>query len=171
MLYIKPPNTWSVSGAPIVVPRGVAQLGMGGTVGIVFGRAASRVNLQEGLDCIGGWVAVNDVSIPHASYYRPAIKERCRDGFCPIGSMAPASAAPQVIRISVNGELKHSAVLTDLIRGVGQLIVDVSEFMTLRTGDILLVGEPHLIPLAGAGDRVRIEVPGVGFVENELVAE
>jgi 5-oxopent-3-ene-1,2,5-tricarboxylate decarboxylase / 2-hydroxyhepta-2,4-diene-1,7-dioate isomerase len=171
VLYIKPPNTWSSSGTPIVVPRGIPKLRMGGTLGVVFGRAASKVvNAADALDCIGGWIVANDVSIPHESYFRPAIRERCRDGFCPMSPAAPASAIGSVVRISINGNLQ-STELTDLIRGIPELIIDVSEFLTLRTGDVLLVGEPPTASLAAPGDHVRVEIPGVGFVENMLVAE
>ena len=174
ILYIKPPNTWSATGAKIPVPSGTPHLKMGGTLGIVIRRAACRVSESEALDYVGGWVIVNDVSIPHQSYYRPAIKQRCRDGFCPIGSIAPVNSinpADAQIRISLNGVLKASASTKDLVRSVAQLITDVSEFMTLRTGDILLVGEPDNAPLAGPGDRVRVEIAGLGAIENKLEAE
>jgi len=174
ILYIKPPNTWSSPGATIRVPRGTAQLKMGGTLGIVIGRAASGVRESEALDYVTGWVVVNDVSIPHESYFRPAIKQRCRDGFCPMGAIAPREAldpAQARIQIFVNGELKASAAAKDLVRPVPKLIADVTEFLTLRTGDILLIGEPDNAPLASPGDRVRVEIEGIGNIENTLVAE
>lgn len=174
ILYIKPPNTWSSPGASIPVPQGIAHLKMGGTLGIVMGRAACRVRESEALDYVGGWVVVNDVSIPHESYYRPATKQRCRDGFCPMGSIAPREAldpARADIRILVNGQLKASASARDLIRPVPRLIADVTEFMTLRAGDILLIGEPDNAPLAVPGDRVRVEIHGIGSIENMLEAE
>jgi 5-oxopent-3-ene-1,2,5-tricarboxylate decarboxylase/2-hydroxyhepta-2,4-diene-1,7-dioate isomerase len=174
VLYIKPPNTWSSNGARIPVPPGVSRLKMGGTLGIVFGRAASRVREDEALDYVGGWVVVNDVSIPHQSYFRPAIKERCRDGFCPMGAVASfesLDAAQVEIRILVDGELRATANIADLVRPVPRLIADVSEFMTLRTGDILLIGEPDNAPLAAPGDRVRIEIDGIGGVDNTLENE
>jgi 5-oxopent-3-ene-1,2,5-tricarboxylate decarboxylase/2-hydroxyhepta-2,4-diene-1,7-dioate isomerase len=51
------------------------------------------------------------------------------------------------------------------------LIADISEFLTLQPGDILLIGEPHDAPLARAGDRVRVEIDGLPAVENEVVPE
>jgi 5-oxopent-3-ene-1,2,5-tricarboxylate decarboxylase / 2-hydroxyhepta-2,4-diene-1,7-dioate isomerase len=147
---------------------------MGGTLGIVIKRAACRVSEAEALDYVGGWVVVNDVSIPHQSYYRPAIKQRCRDGFCPIGAVAPfdfLDPSDAQVRIFINGELKARATTTDLVRPVHGLIADVTEFMTLRTGDILLIGEPGNAPLAGPGDRVRVEIAGLEGIENKLEAE
>jgi len=155
VLYLRPRNTWNVSGAPIRVPSGIKQLKVAGTVGVVIG-------------C--GYVAINDVSIPHESYYRPAIQQRCRDGFCVIGSEI-TDRKPEEIRIWINDELRCRARIADLVRPIDRLIADISEFLTLQPGDILLFGEPPDAPLAGAGDRVRVEVDGLPAIQNELVAE
>jgi 5-oxopent-3-ene-1,2,5-tricarboxylate decarboxylase/2-hydroxyhepta-2,4-diene-1,7-dioate isomerase len=133
---------------------------MAGTVGIVIGRANQ----------IAGYVAVNDVSIPHASYYRPAIRQRCRDGFCVIGSEV-VDRQPRDIRISINGELRCHANIDDLVRPIDRLIPDIGEFLSLQPGDIVLIGEPHDAPLGQAGDRVRVEVDGLAAIENEVVPE
>jgi 5-oxopent-3-ene-1,2,5-tricarboxylate decarboxylase / 2-hydroxyhepta-2,4-diene-1,7-dioate isomerase len=54
---------------------------------------------------------------------------------------------------------------------VATLIADVSEFMTLSDGDILHTGVPEDAPRISAGDRVRIEIDGIGALENRVVAE
>jgi 5-oxopent-3-ene-1,2,5-tricarboxylate decarboxylase/2-hydroxyhepta-2,4-diene-1,7-dioate isomerase len=153
ILYIRPRNTWSTSGAAIRMPADAKQLKMAGTVGVVIG---------------AGYVAVNDVSIPHASYYRPAIRQRCRDGFCVIGSEV-IERQPHEILISINGELRCRANLDDLVRPIDRLIADIGEFLTLQPGDIILLGEPPDAPLAQAGDRVRVEIDGLPAIENVVV--
>jgi 5-oxopent-3-ene-1,2,5-tricarboxylate decarboxylase/2-hydroxyhepta-2,4-diene-1,7-dioate isomerase len=155
VLYLRPRNTWSVSGAAIRIPSDTKQLKMAGTIGIVIG---------------SGYVAVNDVSIPHASYFRPAIRQRCRDGFCVIGTEVSARV-PQGIRISINRELRCRSSIQDLMRPMDRLIADIGEFLTLEPGDIVLVGEPLDAPLAQAGDRVRVEIDGLAAIENEVVGE
>jgi len=155
VLYLRPRNTWNTSGAAIRVPAGTNELKMAGTVGILIG---------------GGFVAVNDVSIPHESYFRPAIRQRCRDGFCVIGSEV-TERLPKEIRISINGELRCRASTADLVRPIDGLIADINEFLTLQPGDIVLIGEPPDAPLARAGDRVRIEVDDLPAIENGVVAE
>jgi 5-oxopent-3-ene-1,2,5-tricarboxylate decarboxylase / 2-hydroxyhepta-2,4-diene-1,7-dioate isomerase len=155
VLYLRPRNTWSNSGAAIRLPSDARELKMAGTIGIVIG---------------SGYVAVNDVSIPHESYFRPAIRQRCRDGFCIIGSES-AERAPKEIRISINGELRCRANVADLVRPIDRLIADISEFLTLEPGDVLLIGEPPDAPLARAGDHVRVEVDGLPALENEVVPE
>ena len=160
MLYLRPRNTWSANGAAIQLPADTKQLKMAGTLGVVIGP----------VNRIAGYVAVNDVSIPHASYYRPAIRQRCRDGFCVIGSEI-TDRQPEEIRISINGELRCRANITDLVRPIDRLIADITEFLTLQPGDIVLAGEPHDAPLAQAGDRVRVEIDGLAPIENQVVPE
>jgi 5-oxopent-3-ene-1,2,5-tricarboxylate decarboxylase/2-hydroxyhepta-2,4-diene-1,7-dioate isomerase len=155
VLYLRPRNTWNTSGAAIRLPADAKELKVAGTIGVVIG---------------SGYVAVNDVSIPHASYYRPAIRQRCRDGFCVIGSET-TNRAPSHIRISINGELRCRASIADLVRPIDRLIADITEFLTLQPGDIVLVGEPHDAPLARAGDLVRVEIDGLPPIENEVVPE
>jgi len=138
---------------------------------LVIGRTACQVPPGQALEYVGGIAAVNDVSIPHESYFRPAIRQRCRDGFCVIG---PTSRViPDLnrveIRISINGEQQCTASTADLVRPVERLIADVTEFMTLRSGDILLVGEPPDAPLAGISDRVRVEVANLAPLENRMI--
>jgi 5-oxopent-3-ene-1,2,5-tricarboxylate decarboxylase / 2-hydroxyhepta-2,4-diene-1,7-dioate isomerase len=157
VLYLRPRNTWSLAGAPIRLPANVPALKTAGTLGVVIGRSLA-------------YVAVNDVSVPHDSYYRPAIRQHCRDGFCVIGSER-TDRRPEEIRISINGELRCRASIADLVRPIERLIADISEFLTLEPGDILLIGEPPDSPLARAGDRVRVEIDGLAPVENEVVPE
>jgi 5-oxopent-3-ene-1,2,5-tricarboxylate decarboxylase/2-hydroxyhepta-2,4-diene-1,7-dioate isomerase len=75
------------------------------------------------------------------------------------------------IRVYINDELKQENSTNNLIRPVARLLVDVTEFMTLSPGDVLLVGVPEDAPLATIGDKVRIEIKGIGSLENVLVDE
>jgi 5-oxopent-3-ene-1,2,5-tricarboxylate decarboxylase/2-hydroxyhepta-2,4-diene-1,7-dioate isomerase len=161
VLYLRPRNTWNSGGSVIRLPADAKALKMAGTIGVLIGRGANH---------IAGYLAINDVSIPHASYYRPAIRQRCRDGFCVIGSEI-TDRIPSEIRIWINGELRSRASTADLVRPIDRLIADISEFLSLQSGDIVLIGEPHNAPLAQAGDRVRVEIDGPPALENEVVAE
>ncbi len=84
VLYLKPPNTWIGNGEGIPLPPDVEQVKVSGTLGVVMGRTACRVAASDALSYVAGYTIVNDVSVPHDSYYRPALRERCRDGFCAI---------------------------------------------------------------------------------------
>ena len=145
---------------------------MGGTLGIVIGSTACRVSEADALRHVGSYVVVNDVSIPHESYFRPAIRQRCRDTFCAIGPGVGRDSAPSPdsleIRIKINNELRCVSNTADLVRGAARLVADISEYITLSPGDTVLVGEPDNAPLAGVGDHVHVEIEGVGTIENSI---
>jgi 5-oxopent-3-ene-1,2,5-tricarboxylate decarboxylase/2-hydroxyhepta-2,4-diene-1,7-dioate isomerase len=173
VLMIKPPSTWIGHHDFIPCPAGVQQLRMGGTLAVVMGRAARQVTEADALDYVAGYTIANDVSIPHQSYYRPPIAARCRDGFCPLATNQASLQNPDNVEIHmfINGELSASNTTANLARPVARLIADVTEFITLRAGDLLLVGEPENAPLAGIGDTVRVDIENVGFLENVIVPE
>ena len=75
------------------------------------------------------------------------------------------------INVWVDGELVQQNSTANLIRAVPRLLVDVTDFMTLRPGDLLLTGVPEGAPLARAGQRVAIEIERVGRLENRLLDE
>ncbi|MDX1806974.1 MAG: fumarylacetoacetate hydrolase family protein [Paenisporosarcina sp.] len=176
VLYIKPANTFNRYGAGIPMPEGISKLEMGASLGIVIGKKAVAVNEELALNYIAGYTIVNDVSVPHDSIYRPAVQHKSRDGFCPIGPWVINRQAVEnpdnlLIRVYINDELRQENSTTNLIRSVGRLLADVTEFMTLSPGDVLLVGVPEEAPQANVGDKVRIEIAGIGSLENIIVDE
>lgn len=166
VLYIKPANTWSADGTAIAVPGVSGEVEIGATIGMVM-RSAGQV---------GGYVVMNDLSLPHASFFRPPVKFKCRDGFLGVGPRVLGSAdagdpARFRLEVRINGELKQIVAFADLVRDGNQLLADVSEFMTLHTGDVLMLGCDAGRPLARAGDRIEISAPGFAPLRNTLVAE
>ncbi len=175
VLYIKPRNTWAEPGAAVEVPTDAPELEMGATLGLVIGRTACRVSEADALGFVAGYVVMNDISVPHAAVYRPSMRFKCRDGFCPIGPVVPASASIDpdalTITVAIDGKVVQRNSTTGLIRPVARLLADVTEFMTLHPGDVLAVGVAAGSPRARAGQRVRITIEGVGELEHTLVAE
>ncbi len=178
VLYIKPALCRTAAGAPIPCPVDTPALRMGGTLAVIIGRTARRVSAANALSYVGGYAVANDVSVPHASFYRPAVSQRCRDGFCPIGQPVDVSHAPEKfspdalsIRIFVNGQLTCEANTSTLRRSVADLLAEVSDFITLQPGDILLMGEPGGAPLASPKDSVRVEIDGLDGITNPVVQE
>ena len=175
VLYIKPRNTWAGDGDAIVVPAGAAELEIGATLGLVIGRTACRVRDEEALSFVAGCVIVNDVSVPHTSYYRPALRFKARDGFCLIGPFVALQLLGSLdalqVRVEVDGVLVHRSSTAGLIRPAARLLAEVSEFMTLSPGDVLMLGVAAGAPRARAGQRVSILIDGLGRLDNRLVAE
>ncbi|MEK4201658.1 fumarylacetoacetate hydrolase family protein [Cytobacillus sp. FSL K6-0265] len=174
ILYIKPVNTINNHQATIPLPQEEDSLQIGAALAVVIGKKASKVSKKEVRDYILGYTVANDVSIPHSSVYRPAIKEKARDGFCPIGPwIVENEEIPNPddldITVHINGELKQQQTTRNLIRSVDELIAEVTSFMTLYEGDTLLIGVPENPPLARNGDVVKITIAGIGSLENQVV--
>src|SRR5689334_18617062 len=101
VLYIKPRNTLARGGDAVVVPAGIEELEVNACLGVVLGQPACRVPRERAMDAVAGYVIVSDVSVPHADYYRPAIRYKCRDGFCPIGRSVVAIGNPNALSVRV----------------------------------------------------------------------
>lgn len=177
VLYVKTANTWSANGCGITLPATTQQVEVGATIGILIGPIAPVEYAQTATISIANYVLMNDLSIPHTSFFRPPIKYRCVDGFLSIGSqLMPVELAGDPDRfkleVHVNGELRQRIDFAHLVRSASQLLADVSEFMTLRPGDILMLGCDVGRPLAQAGDRIDIHAPGLpafGTLSNRLL--
>lgn len=166
VLYVKTANTFSADGAQIVLPARVPEVEVGATVGMVMGSGGE----------LAGYVLLNDLSIPHMSFFRPPVQYRCLDGFLGVGSrLRPRAEAGDpaifVLRVHINGQLRQTVRFNDLVRPADRLLADVREFMTLAPGDVLMLGCDIARPRVRAGDRVEISMPALGKLTNTLVAE
>ena len=176
VLYVKPRNTLAGPGDAVEVPADAPELEVGPSLGLVIGRTACRVSEAQALDHVAGCVIVADISVPHASFYRPQVRFKAGDGFCPIGPRVVARAAAGDldrlgIRVFVDGRLAQSASSSGHVRSAARLLADVTDFMTLQPGDVLLTGVPHGAPRVRAGQQVAIEIEGLGRLEMRFVAE
>ncbi|NBF03922.1 4-hydroxyphenylacetate isomerase [Pseudomonas sp. Fl5BN2] len=176
VLFIKTPNTRNSHEAPVVFPQGVERLQPGPALGVVIGKRASRVRLEDALEHVAGYTIVNEFSLPEDSYYRPAVKAKCRDGFCALGpELVPAAEVSDPHNLSlelfVNGERVQHNSTANLVRSIPQLIAEISEFMTLHPGDVLITGTPEGRVDVRPGDRVEVQISGLGRLANTIVAE
>jgi 5-oxopent-3-ene-1,2,5-tricarboxylate decarboxylase/2-hydroxyhepta-2,4-diene-1,7-dioate isomerase len=175
VLYIKPANTRVGNDAAISLPAGADAVEIGATIGVVIGAPAARVTLENAAASVAGYVLVADLSLPHASYYRPAIREKCFDASCVIASdLLPAEkfAELRALQIStqINGKQVDTWSLADLLRSIPELLRDVSEFMTLQRGDLLLAGVKWQAPQATQGDQVTLTAAGFGELHFRIAA-
>lgn len=176
VLFIKTPNTRNHHDGPVVYPADIEHLQPGPSLGVVIGKDASRVSAEHALDYVQGYTIVNEFSLPEDSYYRPAVKAKCRDGFCAIGpELVPVGqiADPHRLDITlrVNGVVRQSNTTANLVRSIPQLIAEISEFMTLHAGDVLITGTPEGRVDVLPGDRIEVEISGLGRLVNHIVAE
>ena len=175
VLFVKPRNTLALCGDAVEVPAAAAELEVGACIGMVIGRTACNVSEASAYDHVAGFLIVNDVSIPHPDYYRPSVRYKARDGFCPIGPKVTARAAiaqPEALtlRTFVDGALVQTAGAGDLVRSMARLLADVTEFMTLAPGDVLAAGAAAPAPRVRAGQTVAVEGGVLGTLINPFVA-
>lgn len=164
VLYIKPRNTFAASGSAVAVPADLAEVEVAPTLALLFGE---RPNVP-----IAAALAL-DICEPHESYYRPAIRQRCRDGFLPLGRFADwhADLAGLTIRTAIDGAPAHEWSLDRLLRGPLALAETLRPFMSLVDGDVLLVGLPGDAPRARAGQAIRVEAATLPALAITLVSE
>ena len=175
VLFIKTPNTRNEHGAAVLHPLG-ERLQPGPALGVVIGERASRVRVENAMTHVAGYVVVNEFSLPEDSYYRPAVKAKCRDGFCVLGPhLIPRDQVPNPQQLSlklwVNGQLRQENSTANWVRDIPQLIAEISEFMTLHPGDVLITGTPEGRVDVQPGDTVEVEISGVGRLVNPIQAE
>ena len=166
VLYVKSANTFNPGGA-LLLQDGITEVDIGATLGVVIGddqRPAAAVLL-------------NDWSVPHASYYRPPVKFRCRDGFLGVGeprSWADLDVAGLQLHVLCNGQPVQTVDFAQLQRPLARLLEEVNAFMTLQAGDVLMLGTDCLPdgsrPRARAGDTVRIEAEGFAPLNQAVIA-
>ncbi len=140
VLYIKPRNTWAGPGAEVVVPAGESELEIGASLGLVFGRTACRVSEGTALEYLEGYTIVADISLPHSAFYRPSVRLKARDGFCPMlpgcvprAQVANPDALP--VRVSIDGTNSCSPPAPlDMLRPAAMLIAEVERLHDVQCG-------------------------------------
>lgn len=152
-----------------------------GEIAVVIGKGGRGIREADAFAHVFGYTIVNDVTARTLQHrHRQWILGKGIDGFCPMGPAivtADAAGVPPKLSIStwVNGELRQRASVDDLIFGIPTLIATISAAITLEPGDIIATGTPAGVGIGFTppkflkpGDKVRIEVPGIGVLENPV---
>lgn len=173
VLYMKPRNTLSAHGQTVALPAIATAFQVGASLGMVIGRTACKVPPQSALDYVAGYIAVCDLSVPHDSFYRPSLRFKAVDGSCVIGPcVVPRNAVANPdalgVRVLIDGKPAQSTTSSGMLRPAAQLLADVTEFMTLAPGDVLMLGVAHDAPLARAGQHIAVEIEGLARLEAQL---
>lgn len=173
VIFLQPPSTLNINGGAVVLPEGQAELRIEPHLGVVFADTTSRINQAEVFNHIRGFVPVNLFSLPSDDYYRPDITGRCRDGFCSIGQEINQAAVTDPdnisVSISVNGQFKKKSEGNIMLRSISELIAFLSQFMTFRCGDILLVGTDDCPIIVTKNSCVETTFEQLGTVTNTVI--
>jgi 2-keto-4-pentenoate hydratase/2-oxohepta-3-ene-1,7-dioic acid hydratase in catechol pathway len=175
-IFLKPPSSLIASGDAIVYPKLSERLDYEGELGVVIGRRARRVKSPDATNYILGYTCVNDVTARDLQRKDSQwTRGKGYDTFCPVGpcivpreEIDPAGLR---VRTFVDGEKKQDALVTEMMFSVNDIIAYVSAFMTLEPGDLIATGTPSGVGPLQPGSKVRIEIEGVGVLENNVVPE
>ena len=173
LIFLKPPSTVIGPGEAIVYPRHLSQrVDHEAELAVVVGRRARHLREDEAHAYIRGYTCANDVTARDLQE-RDEQWNRSKgfDTFCPLGPwIVPGlDVSDLAIRCRVNGVLRQDGRTRDLLFGIGRLLAHVTAVMTLEPGDVLLTGTPAGIGPLQPGDRVTVEIEGIGTLENEVV--
>jgi 2-keto-4-pentenoate hydratase/2-oxohepta-3-ene-1,7-dioic acid hydratase in catechol pathway len=169
---------------PVHMPRVSSALDYEGELGFAIGRRCRHVPRARAHEVIAGYLVVNDVTVRDWQFRTPTwTMGKSFDTHGPIG---PWLTTPDEIgdphglrlRTWVNGELRQDSSTKQLIFDCFALVEHLSTAFTLEPGDIVTTGTPGGVGIAmkpprllKVGDRVRVEIEGLGALENEVVAE
>lgn len=188
VFFAKFPDVVIGQGAPIVLPAVSRQVDYEAELAVVIGTQAKNIPEERVFDCIAGYTIMNDVSARDFNLDRvvgavaPYVIQKTFDSFAPLGPAlvtADEVADPHAlsIRLWVDGELLQDGNTRHMQHRIPRIVSYLSRVVTLRPGDVIATGTP---PGAGhwrkpprylqPGNKVRIEIPPIGVLENPVVA-
>ncbi len=175
VLFIKPRNTFLAHNGLVQLPPSLQEVEAHAALAVIFARDTRAVGAAEALSYVEGYTLAIDLAEPGAGFFRPPIRETCRDGFLPVGPVIiPRESIVfdgTEIRLEMDGSKAASLSLDGGDERIAKLIEEVSAFMTFRSGDVLLAARTPLRPSARIGSRISAILEGVGRLDCCLVLE
>ncbi len=181
IIFSKVPECVTGPGSPIQIdPRASEAVDYEAELAVVIARGGRRIPRERALEHVFGYTIVNDVTARDLQgRHKQWLIGKSQDSFCPMGpwlvSADEIDLADTPVRCWVNGELRQDANTRDLIFDVPSLIETLSRGLTLLPGDIIATGTPAGVGIGfdpprylQPGDTVRIEIGGIGTLENPV---
>ena len=171
LIFMKPPSSIIANGGTILLPPQSAQVEHEAELVVVVGKRGRNVTTEDARKYIFGYTVGNDVT---ARDLQKADGQWTRakgfDTFCPFGPWIDTEFDPAdaVITCRVNGQMRQMASTRDMVFNVGVLIAYVSSVMTLEPGDLIFTGTPAGVGELKNGDRVEVEIEGLGSLSNTV---
>src|ERR1700685_3054547 len=154
-------------------PAGHKYLNYEGEVGVIIGKPARNVSREDAWDYIAGFAPANDVGCQD---YRDTdagsmLRVKGQDGFCPIGPgiASGVDIRKSTLRTYINGKVVQEGAISEMIFPIDYIVADLSRFITLLPGDIILSGTPKNSRPMNVGALVEVEVGGIGGLSNKVV--
>ena len=172
VIFLKPSTSVIGPGEPIPYPPQSGRVDHEAELAVVIGRLARRVRAEEAGKYMLGFTCANDVTARDLQAKDGQwTRAKGFDGFCPLGPWIQTELDPLDVAVEcrVDGDTRQAARTSSLTFGPAELLEFVSSVMTLLPGDVILTGTPAGVGPLQVGDRVEVEVEGIGILENEVV--
>lgn len=176
LLFLKPPSALAAHGDAIVYPALSAAVSYEAELALVVGRRARRLKRDEALGILFGYTCLNDVTARDLQKKdNQWTRAKGFDTFCPAGPWIVPRAEVDLeavrVRSFVDGLKRQDAPVSEMLFPVDAIISFITEFLTLEPGDLIATGTPPGVGLVEPGARIRVEVEGVGVLENPIIRE
>jgi 2-keto-4-pentenoate hydratase/2-oxohepta-3-ene-1,7-dioic acid hydratase in catechol pathway len=172
LIFLKPSTSVIGPGDEIRCPPQSKEVHHEGELGVVVGRALTRVSPTEAKLGVLGWTCVNDVTARDIQREEKQFtRAKGFDTFCPIGPWIETNLDPNELSVvcRVNGAEKQRGYVKDMAFDPWAILSFVSHVMTLLPGDVIATGTPEGVGAIQRGDWVEVEVSGIGVLRNPVV--
>jgi len=174
LIFMKPPTSVIGPLQAIRLPALSDDVQHEAELAVVIGKVARNIPIEDTGGVILGYTAANDVTARDLRRIDGAwTRAKGFDTFCPLGPAIDTDLDPLEglsIVCRVNGDVRQAGSTADLVFGVGEIVSFVSSVMTLLPGDVILTGTPAGVGRIEDGDRVEVEIEGIGVLMNPVVA-
>lgn len=173
LLFLKPPTTVIPTGSDIWYPPQSQRVDYEGELALVIGDRAFNCTPQQAAAKIWGYTIANDVTARDLQRQDSQwTRAKGFDTFCPLGPWIVRELSPGArlqTFLNDNPEPVQSSAIDQMVFSPDQLVSYISQVMTLLPGDVVLTGTPAGIAPMQVGTRVRVEIEGIGSLENTVV--
>ncbi|MEM8639989.1 MAG: fumarylacetoacetate hydrolase family protein [Cyanobacteria bacterium P01_G01_bin.54] len=175
LLFLKPPTAVIAHEQPIRYPAVSERVEYEGELAMIVGDRLCNASPAQALSKVWGYTIANDVTARDLQR-RDSQWTRAKgfDTFCPLGPWIVREISPSAqLQTYVNDETepRQSATVDQMVFGPAELVAYISQVMTLLPGDVILTGTPQGVGAVQGGDRIRIEIEGIGNLTNPVAAE
>ena len=185
MVFTKQATSANGPYAPIHSPPETQMLDYEGELGVVIGKRCRRVSKQDANRVIAGFCVLNDVSVREWQFLATPPQFTMGKSWDTHNPFGPAIVTPDevdphnlMLRTFVNGDLRQKTSTSDLIFNCYDIIEFLTTAFTLEPGDVIATGTPSGVGISmqpqgtlKLGDVVKVEIDGLGFIENKVIAE
>ena len=171
LLFLKPNTSVIGPGDTIVRPQQSSRVDFEGELAIVIGSIAKNVSEADAASVVFGYTVATDVTARDLQEKDGQwARAKGFDTFCPLGPVIETEfeVASQGIETRVNGEVRQSGRLDEMVHSVASVIAYASAVFTLLPGDVILTGTPAGVGPIMAGDTVEVTVEGIGTLSNPV---